>query len=66
MKREDQLLKIVGFGANWAAALWHVMARTGNGYRRQSLKHTGIGDDRRKDKLSGVPKRFRQYRQRYS
>ena len=70
MKREDQLLqKIVGFGKNWAAMLWRVMVLTGRGYKRESMGHTGKGNDRRKDKLEdarlGIPKAFRQYRDRY-
>lgn len=68
MKREDELLKITGFGKNWAAMLWRVMVLTGRGYKRESLKRTGKGEDRRKDKLEakGVTKRFRQYRNRYA
>lgn len=31
--------------------LWHVMSKTGNGYRRDSLRNTGKGTDRRADKL---------------
>lgn len=36
---------------HWTALLWTVMSRTGKGYRRHSLKHTGEGDDRRNDKM---------------
>lgn len=35
----------------WVATLWAAMGKTGRGYRRHSLRHTGKGDDRRKDKL---------------
>lgn len=55
---------------NLVSVLWHAMNLTGKGYRRHSLRHTGRGDDRRRDKLdceaSGVPQWLRRYRQRYS
>ena len=35
----------------WIAMLWNAMAKTGHGYKRPSLKHTGIDDDRRNDKM---------------
>lgn len=35
----------------WVSLLWHVMSATGKGYRRHSLKNTGVDDDRRADKL---------------
>ena len=37
--------------SNWVAHMWKVMAHTGNGYHRPSMKHTGEGTDRRNDKL---------------
>ena len=30
---------------------WQIMARTGKGHRLNSIRRTGIGEDRRKDKL---------------
>jgi hypothetical protein len=47
----------------WCALLWNVMARTGNGYRRHSLRHTGRGDDKRTKKVGygeGLIKSFTQ------
>lgn len=35
----------------YVSLLWKVMTTTGKGYKRHSLRHTGLGDDRRKDKL---------------
>ena len=43
---------------NWIAMLWNVMSRTGHGYKRPSLKHTGIDDDRRNDKLRLTTEEF--------
>lgn len=67
MKRDDYIeQRIAGFIPQWIAMLTRAMALSGRGYRRHSLKHTGVGEDRRKDKLeSNVPKRFRQYQNRY-
>lgn len=42
----------------WIAMLWNVMSRTGNGYKRPSLKHTGIEEDRRNDKLRATTEEF--------
>lgn len=36
---------------HYVALLWHVMRLTTKGYRRHSLRHTGVDDDRRSDKL---------------
>ena len=35
----------------WISFIWNVMTETGNGYKRHSLRNTGIDDDRRNDKL---------------
>ena len=35
----------------WISVLWKAMANTGKGYRRHSLRNTGRGEDRRKDKF---------------
>jgi hypothetical protein len=35
----------------WSEMLWRAMSTTGKGYRRHSLKHTGVDKDRRPDKL---------------
>ncbi len=43
---------------NWIAMLWNVMSRTGHGYKRPSLKHTGVDDDRRNDKLRETTEEF--------
>lgn len=40
------------FREQWVQMLWIAMARTGKGYRRPSLRHSGKGTDRRKDKLT--------------
>jgi hypothetical protein len=40
------------FRASWIAVLRIAMAKTGKGYKRQSLRHTGKDDDRRADKLA--------------
>lgn len=59
----------------WLALLWNAMGRSGKGYRRYSLRHTGKQSkddswDRRADKtegpLAGVPKFFRSYHARYA
>ena len=47
---------------NFIAMLWQVMTITGKGYQKHSLRHTGIGNDRRKDKLDGSTKFERQLR----
>jgi hypothetical protein len=39
------------FREHWLQLLWMAMAKTGRGFRKQSLRHSGKGDDRRKDKL---------------
>ena len=55
--------------ALWIAMQRQVMAVTGRGYRRYSLRNTGKGEDRRKDKLAdgGEPNRLlARYRNRYS
>ena len=39
------------FRTAWIEVLWKAMAKTGNGYKRHSLRNTGRGDDRRKDKF---------------
>lgn len=54
----------------WVALLWRGMWKRGAGYMRNSLRHTGRGEDRRKDKLEGplrgVSKFFRSYATRYA
>lgn len=55
------------FRAMWVSMLWHAMSVTGKGYRRHSLRNTGKGDDRRKDKLQTHDTRLlRQYREHYT
>lgn len=50
----------------WIALLWSAMSKAGKGYRRHSLRHSGRGDDRRKDKLEFAgPQKYRRYRDRY-
>lgn len=41
----------VEFCKAWHKMLWDIMAATGNGYKRYSLRRTGVGEDRRKDKI---------------
>ena len=48
------MVKQTKFLGEWISMLWHAMAATGNGYKRDSLKRTGRGDDRRNDKLRMV------------
>ena len=48
--------------ALWIGLLWEVMTRTGRGYRRFSLRRTGVGDDRRDDKREGEPSLVRKAR----
>lgn len=48
--------------AFWVGLLWEAMSRTGWGYRRFSLRHTGVGDDRRDDKREGEPSLVRKAR----
>ncbi len=43
----------------WIALLWDAMGRTGRGYRKPSLKHTGRGEDRRPDKLERAERALR-------
>lgn len=59
----------------WLSLLWQAMSRTGRGYKRHSLRHTGRRNadgewDRRKDKIDGelafMPKWFRSYSTRYA
>ncbi len=38
------------FREAWISVIWKAMTATGRGYRRHSLRHTGRGEDRRKDK----------------
>lgn len=57
------------FTAHWVSVLWNAMTATGRGYKRQSLRHSGRGEDRRLDKIecakAGIPQRMRRYRYRY-
>jgi hypothetical protein len=50
----------------WATMLWTAMQMSGEGYRKDSMKRTGKGGDRRGDKLEGTPKLLRQYQARYA
>lgn len=56
------------FCERWTRILWDVMQASGKGYMRHSMRNTGIGNDRRKDKLEN-PKQSkfaRSYAQRYA
>jgi len=58
-----------GFCEAWVSMLWNAMRATGKGYKRHSLRNTGRGDDRRKDKLEVQrhhSQDMRRYRVRYS
>jgi hypothetical protein len=44
--------------AGYVSLLWQVMGRTGKGYKRHSLRHTGQDDDRRNDKLRETTKSY--------
>lgn len=54
----------------WALWIASAMDRSGRGRCTPSFRHTGRGDDRRKDKLeggmAGARKCFRSYEQRYA
>lgn len=61
----------------WLRMQWQTMGITGNGYKKHSLQHTGVGDDRRNDKRPEkdkdgniislpVPKLIRRYYKRYN
>lgn len=54
------------FGKVWAEMLWNVMSTTGHGYKRNSLRHSGEDDDRRKDKLEKPNRMAARYQQRYT
>jgi hypothetical protein len=55
------------FCEQWVVMLWRAMSATGKGYKRDSLRNTGVGDDRRKDKLKEkMPQWARRYRERYA
>lgn len=58
--------KTVGFTTWWSAMLTRAMVLTGRGYARDSQRRDVKIDGRRKDKEDGTPKRFRQYRERYT
>ena len=47
-KPEQELKDFIGI---WNETLWAAMSATGKGYKKDSLKHTGKKDDRRKNKL---------------
>ena len=49
---------------DYAAMIWRIMAATGKGYRRHSLRHTGEKSDHREDKQVGETKLQRMARQR--
>ena len=61
-----KLRTVNSFIALWVSAQWEAMARTGKGYRRYKLGHTGNGDDRRPDKLNGESSLLRRYRNHYT
>lgn len=54
----------------WVSLLRRAMVARGEGYRFPSMRNTGRGEDRRKDKLegplAGYPKAFRSYAARYA
>lgn len=54
------------FGEWWATVVLAAMQKTGRGQRLNSVRHSGVGIDRRMDKLYGESKRMRSYRNRYS
>lgn len=50
----------------YVALLWEIMATTGKGYKKGSLRNSGKGEDRRADKLgTKKSKFFRSYAKRY-
>lgn len=64
--RMTDILGNQSFAASLSRALWQAMGTTGNGYRKHSLRNTGRGDDRRKDKLETRETRLmRQYRNQF-
>ena len=61
---------MIPFVNRWVRMLEFVMReKTGHGFRLNSLRNTGRGNDRRKDKLEsarlGIPKAFRRYARQY-
>lgn len=54
------------FGEWWATVVLAAMQKSGHGVRLNAVKHSGVGIDRRKDKLNGESKLMRSYRNRYS
>jgi hypothetical protein len=71
MKNEDEKgfanrLQVKKFIEDALVAMTRKMMVTGEGYHRESLRNTGKGDDRRKDKLEdGRSKQGRAYLKRY-
>jgi len=54
------------FTQRWSHMLWQAMGATGSGYKRHTMRNSGNGEDRRKDKLeSNESKLMRQYRSQY-
>lgn len=54
------------FAKLWAEQLWKAMGATGKGYRHFKQNRSGVGEDRRKDKLERNDTRLtRQYQRRY-
>lgn len=49
----------------WIGLLHTAMGRSGHGQRFNAVKHSGVGDDRRRDKLDGESKLARSYKNRY-
>lgn len=47
------------FRAMWVSMLWQAMLKTGKGYKRVTQRHSGKGEDRRKDKLEAVERHKR-------
>lgn len=57
---------MIPFFTPWQEMLLRAMALNGGkGQRLNSVKHSGKGFDRRRDKLDGESKHARRYRNRY-
>jgi hypothetical protein len=54
------------FGKAWALIPMTAMDKSGHGKRFNAVKHSGIGEDRREDKLDGSSALARRYAKRYS
>ena len=69
-KRKPKKTKSVSWMPDWISIMWKAMTHSSKGYRYYSLRRTGVGEDRRQDKIDaerlGIPPAFRRYQRQYS